>query len=488
MVSKFLQVMRPFMSITPEVHKPEREVKFNEKVIWTLVALIVYYLMTQVPIYGVEIDDPAGSDPFFWVRTIMASSRGTLAELGIGPIVTAGLIMQILTGSQIIRVDMNDPEERALYTGAQKVLSVFMTIFEGMAYIIGGAYPGADSLGDQLLILSQLIAAGVAIILMDEMVQKGWGLGSGISLFIAGGVATQIFWGLFATVGGSDDLYRGSVLALLQAISEDGVIDGIDKTFIRKGGEPDVLGIFSTVIAFVAVIYFESMRVEIPVSYAKYRGFRGKYPIKLLYVSNIPVILVSAVFADIYFVVQMLANTYNKDNSNVFLNLLGEFYWPGDILPDGGAAQRATPKSGLVYFITPPRGPSAVLEDIPHALVYAFIMIILAIGFSAMWIETAGMGPRDVAHQLISAGMQIPGWRSSQKIIEKRLAMYIPTAALLGGLFIGVLAASADFMGALGTGTGILLSVSIMRQYFEILVKERAAEMHPALRDFLGIM
>ena len=154
MTSRFLQAMRPFMSITPEVVKPEREVRFNEKIVWTLLALVVYYVMTVVPVYGVEATEE-GTDPFFWLRTIMASQRGTLAELGIGPIVTAGLILQILTGSKIIEIDMGDPEQRSLYTGAQKVLAVFMTIFEGIAYILGGAYHGVsfDSTPDKALLI-----------------------------------------------------------------------------------------------------------------------------------------------------------------------------------------------------------------------------------------------------------------------------------------------------------------------------------------------
>ncbi len=474
------------MSITPEVVKPEREVRFNEKIIWTLLALIVYYVMTVVPVYGVKATEE-GTDPFFWLRTIMASQRGTLAELGIGPIVTAGLILQILTGSKIINVNMGDPEERSLYTGAQKVMAVFMTIFEGIAYILGGAYHGIsfqNTPDTALLILAQLIAAGIMIILLDEMIQKGWGLGSGISLFIAGGVATQIAWGSVNLNKAPDGYYMGAVAATGEALSKD-FPWGIQKVFFERKAEGELLELhqavttfafLSTIIVFLIVIYFESMRIEIPLTYAKYRGFRGKYPIKLLYVSNIPVILVSAVFADLYFVVQMISNTWNKGGDNLFFNALGEY--DRDNQPIGG----------LVYFLTPPRGIPAVANDPIRALVYGTIMVLLAIVFSLMWIETAGMGPRDVSRQLIQAGMAIPGWRRSQKIIEKRLNMYIPVAAFIGGAFIGVLAAGADFLGALGTGTGILLSVSICRQYFDILVKEKAADMHPALRDFLGIM
>ena len=505
MASKFLQVLRPFMSITPEVVKPKKEVKFNEKVLWTFGCLIIYFIMSALPIYGVATQQ-GQADPFEFLRTIMASQRGTLAELGIGPIVTAGLILQILVGSKIINVDMGDPEERALYTGAQKVLSVFMTIFEGAAYIIGGAYGkigGSTGLSNQtvILIMTQLLAAGIAIILLDEMIQKGWGLGSGISLFIAGGVASQIFWHAFyiGNLNVPDGHALGTVTAFIQiAISSKGPLGAIGELTLRPSlPTGSIVAVAATILVFLVVIWFESMRVEIPVSYSEHRGFRGKYPIKLLYTSNIPVILVSAVFADIYFIAQML---YNVQPHNAFVQILGTF-------TTNVATQQNQPSGGLVYFLTPPRGiignggviPTGpndwyainfaqLTQTIPRAIVYGSAMIILSIFFSRMWIETAGMAPKDVSQQLLDAGMQIPGWRRSKKTIEKRLEMYIPAAALLGGLFIGILAAFADFLGALGTGTGILLSVSIMRQYFDILIKERAAEMHPAIRDFLGII
>ena len=105
-----------------------------------------------------------------------------------------------------------------------------------------------------------------------------------------------------------------------------------------------------------------------------------------------------------------------------------------------------------------------------------------------MWLEPAGMGPATVAQQLIDAGLQVPAFRRKSKVMEKILNRFIPTAAVIGGLFIGVLAATADFLGALGTGTGILLTVSILKQYAELLAKEQAAEMHPAMREFLGIL
>ena len=510
MTSKFLQAIRPFMSITPEVVKPPREVHFNEKVLWTIAALIIYFVMASTPIYGAKLQ---GGDPYSYMRMITASTRGSLADLGIGPIVTAGLIMQILTGSKIIAVNMGDPEERALYTGAQKVLSLIMTFIEATAFLIGENYGPLDELllTGQLVIITQLLVAGIIIILLDEMIQKGWGLGSGISLFIAGGVGLQIFQGLFAWQPvfegpplSTDQNYtvesaRGIVLAFYAWTTQQDLFSALGHLFFRYSPNPrdqlnlpslSILSVLATIVVFIIVVYFESMRIEIPISYAEYKGIRSNYPIKLLYVSNIPVILTSAVFADIYFIAQMVWNASGGEGtSNPLALFLGTFRIDE-------ATQQHVPRSGLVYFMTPPQSfvgeigfinLANPIESVLRALVYAVFLITLCIIFAAMWLETAGMGSSDVARQLLQSGMQIPGWRRSKKIVERRLEMYIPTIAVIGGFFIGALAAFADFFGAIGSGMGILLSVSIMRQYLDLISKEKIAEMNPTLRNFLGI-
>jgi protein transport protein SEC61 subunit alpha len=143
--------------------------------IYTLVVLLIYIIMSNVPLYGVYIN--TGTDYFYWLRVILASQRGTLTELGIGPIVTAGLIMQLLMGSKLIEVNMADPADRALFTAAQKVLGIMLTIFQSLAYILGGAFGEIDSPATKILIFAQLLIAGQLVILLDEILQKGWGLG-----------------------------------------------------------------------------------------------------------------------------------------------------------------------------------------------------------------------------------------------------------------------------------------------------------------------
>ena len=82
--------------------------------------------------------------------------------------------------------------------------------------------------------------------------------------------------------------------------------------------------------------------------------------------------------------------------------------------------------------------------------------------------------------------MQIPGYRRSGKAVEQILNRYIPAVTVLGGIVVGLVAGVTDFFGVFGSGMGILLSVGIIYQYYEILMQERAAEMYPAFRRIFG--
>jgi protein transport protein SEC61 subunit alpha len=70
--------------------------------------------------------------------------------------------------------------------------------------------------------------------------------------------------------------------------------------------------------------------------------------------------------------------------------------------------------------------------------------------------------------------MVIKGYREQSTLTV--LNRYIPIAAAFGGMCIGALTVLADFMGAIGSGTGILLAVTIIFQYFEMFVKEQQKE------------
>ncbi|RJS77875.1 preprotein translocase subunit SecY [Candidatus Bathyarchaeota archaeon] len=465
MAGRFLSLFKPIARIIPEIKAPERKVRFNEKLFWTAMVLIVYLVMSEVPLYGIS---PQQAPELTALRVIFASNRGTLMELGIGPIVTAGLILQLLVGSAMIECDMSNPEDRGLFTTASKVLSIVLTGVQASAYIIGGMYgslPGPQA----ITVFLQLLAAGMVVLLLDELVQKGWGFGSGISLFIMAGVAQNVFWQCFSPASG---LFVGALSYVMSGA------ESITWWIIGGGAYPSFTGFIATIAAFLIIIYMEGVRVELPLSYAGYRGFRSRYPIKLLYVSNLPVIFASALFANIYFFSQLFWNMYNQNNTNFWLNLLGQY--------EVGEGGRLQPIGGLVYYVTSPQGITNVIAEPLKAFGYLAILLVFCVIFSLTWLEVGGLGPSTVAKQLVDAGMQIPGYRRSGRAIESVLKRYIPAVTVLGGIIVGLIAGVSDFFGVFGSGTGILLSVGILYQYYEILMRERAAEMYPAFRKLFG--
>ena len=487
MAGKFVKFFSPFVRVMPEIKNPQREVSFKEKFVWTAIVLVIYLVMSNIPLYGVQLQD--STDYFYWLRVILASQRGTLTELGIGPIVTSGLIMQLLLGSKMIDVDMSDPYDRSMFSGTQKVMAIFLTAFNAIAYMLGGAFgpPAALGLETMVLIFLQLMFAGIIIVLLDELLQKGWGLGSGVSLFIAAGVAGQIFWNTFSFIEAPDEarLPRGIIIAIFYVLFDEDSDTNLDDLWVR-GQLPSILGLITTLIIFIIVVWFEGTRVEIPLQYKGYRGFKGKYPMKLLYVSNIPVILVNALYANILFFGQIMAgpdSALRGQGYDFWLDLIGTFEYQST----GSTGGYLVPSSGLIYILSPPQGIEALIDDPLRAVIYLMIFIVLCISLGKVWVEVSGLAPRDIAQQIIDSGMQVPGFRSSSKIIERILKRYIPTLVILNGMIIAMLSFMADSLGALTSGTGLLISIGIIHQYAETISKEVAAEQYPSMRGFLGL-
>jgi len=474
MPGRFLGLFKPIGRVLPEIKKPERKVSFNEKLFWTGLVLVIFLVMSQIPLYGIS---SAVSSSFSQLRVIFASNNGTLMQLGIGPIVTAGLILQLLAGSNIIECDMSNSEDRGLFTSASKVFTILLTGVQAAAYIISGMF-GSISGGVELIIFFQLLAAGIVVMLMDELVQKGWGLGSGISLFIMAGVAQSVVWDMFSPATG---LFVGALSAYLgHAITFTKWVFGE-----ASGVYPCLLGFFATIGVFLIVIYLNGVRIELPMSYAGYKGFRSRYPIKLLYVSNLPVIFASALFANVYFFSELLWNRMGSPapGKSLLFTIIGQFNVTTN--PTTGATS-VSPIGGLAYLVTAPANIQQVALAPLRAAAYLGILVAFCSVFSLVWLEVGGLGPDKVAQQLMDSGMQIPGYRRSGRPIESVLRRYIPVVTVLGGIVVGLIAAFADFLGTFGTGVGILLSVGIIYQYYELLMQERAAEMYPAIRRILG--
>lgn len=471
MTVRFLQLVKPMMCVLPEVAQPTTRVPFREKVLWTVVTLFIFLVCCQIPLYG--ITNSASSDPFYWMRVILASNRGTLMELGISPIVTSGMVMQLLAGSKIIEVDQSVKEDRALFGGAQKLFGILITVGEAVAYVVSGMYGDINDLGagNCILIILQLFCAGMVVITLDELLQKGYGLGSGISLFIATNICENIVWKAFSptTINtGRGTEFEGAIVALFHLlITRSDKLRALREAFVRTN-LPNLTNLFATVFVFCVVIYFQGFRVDIQLKSLRQRGTGGTYPIKLFYTSNIPIILQTALVSNLYFLSQLL---FKKFSQNLLVRLLGTW----ELVQGGGGSMK--PIAGLAYYLSPPTSLADILSDPFHGVFY-FLFIVSACGlFSKTWIEVSGSSPRDVAKQLKDQGLTVDKYRAdSMTTVFNR---YIPIAAAFGGMCIGALTVIADFMGAIGSGTGILLAVTIIYQYFEIFSKETANGKNP---------
>ncbi len=407
-----------------------------------------------------------------WMRVILASNRGTLMELGISPIITSGMIMQLLAGTKIIQVNQSIKEERRLFQGAQKLFGILITIGEAVAYVAAGMYGNLETLGagNAILIILQLFSAGMIVLTLDEMLSAGYGLGSGISLFIATNMCETIIWKSFSPATyntGRGVEFEGAVIALFHLlIVRKNVAVGLYEAFYRTN-LPNLSQLLATIVVFLIVIFFQGWRVDLPLYHRKNRSFAETYPIKLFYTSNMPIILQTALVQNVYFISQLL---YNRYGGNILVRLFGVWKESKDY---GGSI----PVSGIAYYISPPRNLTDFFGDIPHTIIYLIFILGTCALFSRTWIEVSGQSARDVLKQLGDQDLMVTKRDSGEKDSIAVLNKYIPVAAAFGGMCIGLLSVVADLLGAIGSGTGILLAVTIIYQYYEMLTKNKNENM-----------
>lgn len=386
-------------------------------------------------------------------------------ELGISPIVTSSMIMQLLAGAKLIEVNQNSEEDQEIFNGAQKLFGIIMTVGQAVVYVMSGMYGEPSSLGAGicLLIVIQLVVAGIIVLLLDELLQKGYGVASGISLFIATNICETIIWKALSPTtinAGNGTEFEGALIALFHLLAtRSDKVRALRQAFYRSH-LPNISNLLATILVFCVVIYFQGFKVVVNLKHKT--GATQEYPIKLFYTSNIPIILQSALVSNLFFLSQML---HNKFSNNFIIRLLGTWevseYTRGQSIPVGG----------LCYYLSPPASWEQITADPLHMFLYIVFMLGTCALFSRLWIDVSGSSTGDVADRLTKQGFHVHGWRPERT--KERLRWHITTAAAFGGLCIGALSVFADFIGAIGSGTGILLAVSIIDQMFESLGGEK---------------
>ncbi|NQS73186.1 MAG: preprotein translocase subunit SecY [Methanoculleus sp.] len=472
-----LDRFEPILAAMPAVRSPEGHVHFKNKLMWTLAILLLYFTLTNIDIFGLS---PQSQDIFGLWRALLAGASGSLLHLGIGPIVTASIVLQLLKGADILRIDTSEARGQVMYMGLQKMLIFVMIIIQALPMVASGLMMpdplvaaelfGGNMFVVSLLIFIQLCIGGLLVVLMDEVVTK-WGVGSGVGLFIVAGVSQGLVNGFLNWQPGTDPFPIGFFPRLV-AIGSSGA------SFLEYFGT-DVLALVTTVIIFLVIVYVESTRIEIPLAHSAVRGARARFPVKLIYASVLPMILVRVLQANIQMIGMLL--------SNAGITILGAFHGQ-------------QPINGLMWYIAPINSPQDWMWwiiDLGHApweimLRMGIDIAVMVFGgalFALFWVKTAGLDSKDVARQIQMSGMHIPGYRRNIQVLERYLDRYIPRITIIGGAFIGILSVVANLFGVIGAvgGTGLLLAVSITYRLYEEIASQQIMEMYPFMRSFFGM-
>lgn len=454
---------RDILKNLPEVRGPtEKKLSFNIKLKWTIIVLVGFFVMANIALYGLASNALAR---FEYLAVIMGTEFGSIISLGIGPIVMASIILQLLVGSKILDIDLTNPEGKKFFQGLQKLLVFFFIIFEATVYVVmKGLAPNAllGSYGPLILII-QLCLGGLAILFMDEICQK-WGFGSGVSLFIAAGVGWRLIAAAFGFLGPQGNFQpSGRVIALLISLMNAD----------SQGTMLALAAILSTVILFLIIVWAQSLKIEIPLSYDRLRGYTMKWPLQFFYASNIPVILTAALVANLQLFGGLLQNW------------LGHPTFLGNMV-EGRAV------SGFLYWISSTDIVSAIITGswqwrlLGQTSLHILFYMITAAVFSVFWVKTSGMDASNQAQNILKSGLQIPGFRKDERILESVLSRYVLPLTIMGGLAIGLLAASADVLGAMVGGTALLLGIMIIFQFYQNIANQHAMDMNPTLKKMMG--
>jgi preprotein translocase subunit SecY len=374
----------------------------------------------------------------------------------------ASIILQLLVGSKILEIDTSTVEGKKFFQGLQKLLVFFFIVFEALVYVLMKGLEATP--GYTTVVVFQLILGGVAILFMDEVSTK-WGFGSGVSLFIAAGVGWRLITASFGFLGPEGNFQpSGEVLVLVMSLMNAD----------SQGAMLALAAIVATIGLFLFVVWTQSLKIEIPLSYDRIRGYSMKWPLQFFYASVIPVILTGALIANMQLFGGLLQNW------------LGHPTFFGNIV-------NGRPVSGFLYWVSSTNVVERIIQGswewslLGQTLGHVVFFMFFSALFSVFWVKTSGMDAGAQAENILKSGLQLPGFRKDKRILESILSRYVMPLTIMGGLAIGFLAAIADVLGTIVAGTALLLGIMITFQFYQNIAQQHAMDMNPAMKKMMGV-
>jgi preprotein translocase subunit SecY len=476
-----IEFLDPLLKFVPGVKKPSVPLSFKDKLKWTAVIMSIYFLMFSTPAFGVLISS-LKNPTLEIINTIFAARLGSLVTVGIGPIVLSSIVLQLLNGAGVIKMDLNNPEDKGRFQAIQKLAAIIIAVIEAFIFASTGAVQLINP-SFFIPVVIQFVIGAVVVIYLDETMVK-YGITSGINLFIAGGVAYSIIGGTFNILLplAASQLAQGTATAIPQAVLA-------------------FLPLAFTILVFLISLYVLEMKIELPLVFSQFRGVGGRLPIPFLYVSVLPVILATSLLysLSVWFlpishiagsnsILQFLAVYTNQSGTQTISGGLIYLMQPNFPVPytSGYGTYIYQLETGWSPLTMPTGGPPIEVPTWAHFVIYLVVLVCMCVIFGKFWVEMTGQSPKKMAEQLQDVGWQIPGFRRDPRVIEGVLNNYLPTITILGSIFVGILAAFATISGAIGGGMGVLLTAGIMYAIYQQLERENLIESFPALNNLLS--
>lgn len=421
--------------------------------------------MSEIPLYGAKAAVQA-ADPIYWLRPIFASVQGSLMEVGILPIVTSGYLFQLLGGFQILNVNFDLRADRELFQSAQKLMAICLAIAQSLLIVLSGAYGLPAELGASgiLLVASQLSFGGVLLIFMDELLQKGYGFAPAVTQLSVLSISQQFLWNSFSFVTvdkGRGKEYTGAFVSLVSMLFSRNFKVALMEAFYRTN-LPNMFEMYGSVVVFAIVVYFLSFRLDINVKSTRARTPSTTYPVRLLYTAHSPLMAYLTFVANLFIT---SASVFRMVPFSTAAKVFGT--WEP-------RADRLVAVSGLCYYLRPPLSIMESLRDPIRTVIYITFILTSCIVLAKAWTRVSGSSPKDVARMFKENSIVILGHRESS--VYRELKRIIPSAAAIGGAVVGVIVVVADLLGLASSASAIIIAISSVYGFFEILAQEGGSQ------------
>lgn len=446
------------MPLLPEIELPYEKIPFDDKVLYT-VGVGLIYLFAQLPLAGIEKDIvPAINDPIYFLRGAFAAEPRSLLEFGIYPIVSTGLIMQLLAGLKLIKCNFKLQKDRELFQSFTKLIIFLQYFILTNIFILAGYYGAGLTIFQMIVLNFQLVGAGVFVTLLIEIVDKGFGFTSGPMVINTISIATNTIADIIGVSQikvddeGNTEA-QGALINLLQSFRSkrsSSIIGGIISAFNR-----DYLPNLTTAVIVLAiggiVCYFQNFRVDLPIRSTRARGTNNVYPVRLFYVSSLSLSFTYSLLFIIHIIAFcVIVFLGGNDSSNIICKVLGHYEDVNNLL-----AQPTFPLS----ILTPPRSFFSGLLTQPLSFIAfpAFVMV-TSVWFAYKWQAISGQSSREIANEFKEQGLTLAGRREQN--IAKELNKSIPIASAAGAMVLSAIAIVGELLGLKGKATAMVVGVA----------------------------